>query len=190
MTLEENLESELVQALAHDVAKAFPRLMEIYQSQLYNFAVSQTHCEQTAHDIMQECWIKIYQALNRYSAERIQTLKLRSWLFTIVHHQLCTYHNGKKKLPNILSIDDLEFCLEESGEPQAEDILDSKLNIAEVQVAIEQLPEAYRTILTLLLLQGFSYQEIAELQGQSVGTIRTAASRGKKLLRERLATNV
>jgi RNA polymerase sigma factor (sigma-70 family) len=185
----ENLESELVQALAHDVASTFPRLMEIYQSQLYNFAVSQTHCEQTANDIVQECWIDIYQALHRYSAERIQTLKLRSWLFTIVHHRLCTYHNEKKKLPNILSIDDLAFRLEESGEPQAEDILDSKLNIEEVQVAIEQLPTACRTILTLLS-QGFSYQEIAERQGQPVGTIRTAASRGKKLLRERLAANM
>ncbi|SRR5258708_35086974 len=77
------LDSKLLQAIAIDITSAFPQLVRTYHSQLYGYVINQIKNQQSAEDIMQDCWVRIYQALGQYPREKIQSLKLRSWLFTI-----------------------------------------------------------------------------------------------------------
>jgi RNA polymerase sigma-70 factor (ECF subfamily) len=79
-------DDELVQALARNVAGAFPQLMANYHPQLYGFIVSQVKDHDLAEEITQEGWIRAYQALQRYSPEKIRSLNLRAWLFKVVQN--------------------------------------------------------------------------------------------------------
>lgn len=185
-------DDELLQAMELDVNGTFPLLMEAYHSQLYNFVVGQVKNQQTAEDIMQDCWMRIFQALDRYSAKQIRTLKLRPWLFTIVRNQTLTVLK-KKSTQGTFSIDDLNNLnsyLEDNWELRPEEVFEIKSRVGEVRAAIGQLPSTYHTILTLYLFQELSYQEIASKLRQPVGNVRTYVSRGLKLLREKLAANV
>jgi RNA polymerase sigma-70 factor (ECF subfamily) len=188
-SVEQFSEHELLEALALDLRGTFPQLVGFYQSQLYGFVLGQVQCQQSAEDIMQDSWIRIYQALDRYPEEKIRSLNLRPWLFTIVRNQMLTFV-GKKNRSNTLSIEDLGEHLTDNWVPQPEDIIALKSRIEEVRVIIEHMSTTYCTVLTLYLFNELTYQEIAEWLGLPVGTVRTRVSRGVKLLRERFAANV
>jgi RNA polymerase sigma-70 factor (ECF subfamily) len=88
---EKPIDNELLQALAEDVEGSFPQLVSTYHSQLLGFVVSQVKDPDLAEDVLQECWLRAYQALQRYSKEKIRSLELRAWLFTIVRNHMRTH---------------------------------------------------------------------------------------------------
>lgn len=189
MRLEDHSDDELLQGLALDIRGTFQTFVEAYNSPLYQYVVSQVHDPQIAEEIMQDSWIRIYQALGQYSSEKIRSLHLRAWLFTIVRHEMCT-HMGKKNRSNAISIENLDDTVKDDAQLPLEDIILLKSQVEEVRIAIEQLSPALRSVLQLHLFQELGYQEIADYLGESTGTIRTRAFRGMSLLRERLTTTI
>jgi RNA polymerase sigma-70 factor, ECF subfamily len=189
MSLEKPGENELLQALALDVAGAFPRLLASYHSQLLRFVMSEVHDPDVAEDILQDCWVRVYQALQAYSVERIQTLRLEAWLFKITRNQMYTYLQKKNRM-TILSTEDLEDTIIESSALLPDEILLIKNQAEMVVEAVQQLPSVSRSVLTLYLFQEFSYQQIAAQLGLTVGNVRTHVSRGLKELRKKLTTSV
>ena len=189
MTLENNSGTDLLQRMVTNLDEAFPCLIDAYHSQLQSYVCNQGISSQDADDIMQDCWVRIYQALDRYPKEQKLSLHLQPWLYTIVHNQMLT-HIDKKKRMNFISIEDLyDLSIEDNG-LDLEDIVILKSRIEEIRLIIEELPPKYRLILKLYIFEELTYQEIATRLNQSAGNIRTAVSRGKKLLREKLTANV
>ena len=90
---------QLLRELVVDLDTGFERLVYCYHASLLRFVChSQSLSTEDAEDILQECWVKIYGALGRYAHERLLSLKLRSWLFTIVHNESQTYIKKEKKI--------------------------------------------------------------------------------------------
>jgi RNA polymerase sigma factor (sigma-70 family) len=189
MEREEHLENELLDALAQDIAGTFPQLIDAYYSQLYGFVVGQVRSPQIAEDIMQDSWIRIFQALDRYPATRIRELQLRPWLFSVVRNQMLT-SLGKKNGANIPLIEDSDNGVKDDGTLLLEEVFELKERVEEIRLVVEQLPPSYCRVLTLYLFEGLRYQEIADREGQSVNNVRTYVSRGMKLLREKLAASI
>jgi RNA polymerase sigma-70 factor (ECF subfamily) len=190
MSSEKPGENELLQALALDVEGVFPHLVASYHPRLLRFVISQVRDQDVADDILQECWLRVYQALLRYSAERIRSLKLQAWLFKIAENQTRTYF-GKKNNANTISTEDLEDLMMESLTLSPEEILEIKDQVEMAVEAVEQLPPISRTVLTLYLLEEFSYQEIATQLGLTVSNVRTHVFRGLRELRKKLtATSI
>src|SRR3954463_14155449 len=81
---EEPVDDEtLTRALAADLDGAFEALVRAYQDRLYAFGLRLTGSPRDAEEIAQDAFVRAYRALARYPGERIETLKLRSWLFQV-----------------------------------------------------------------------------------------------------------
>jgi RNA polymerase sigma-70 factor (ECF subfamily) len=189
MLSENSEESELLQALALDVNKHFSCLMTRYNSQLFRFVVHKVKDQDMADDILQDCWIRVYQALLQYSAERIRSLELQAWLYTIARNQIYTYFR-KKNAASTISTEDLGDTLMDNVTLPPEEMVEIKRQVEIVERTIEQLPPISRAVLRLYLLDGLSPQEIATQLGLTVSNVRTHVFRGRRELRKKLATSI
>ncbi len=185
-------DTELLKGLARNLSGTFEQLVHTYDAQLRGFVQNKVRCEENTKDIMQNCWMRAFQALNQYPQEQILTLKLRPWLFTIARTTMCTYiEKGRKDMSNTTPIESFkDNSWEPACELSPEDIAEFKEQIELVKITINQLPLASRTVLTLYILDELKYDEIAKRLHQPVKNVRANGSRGLKQLRKMLAAHI
>jgi RNA polymerase sigma-70 factor (ECF subfamily) len=167
---------------------AFNRLVMAYQGTAYNVAYRVIGNGEAAADACQDAFIKAYKAIRQY-----QGGSFKGWLLRIVTNTCYDHIRYKSRRP-AASLDDLtenpndhSLKLVSDAEPPEEHVLRDELNDI-IQVGINQLPEDQRMILVLSDVQGFSYQEIAEIIDQPLGTVKSRLSRGRRRLRDFLLT--
>ncbi|RAL24928.1 RNA polymerase subunit sigma-24 [Lujinxingia litoralis] len=163
---------------------ALPHLDELYAT-----ALRYTKNEKDAEDLVQETFIKAYTNWHRFE----QGTNCRAWLFTILTNTFINKYRRKKKEREILNADDLRpieenFFNRERTEfynsPERESI--NKAFTSELQDALGQLSEEFRTVVVLADLNDFSYKEIAHILDCPVGTVMSRLFRGRKMMRELL----
>ncbi|WP_165423343.1 RNA polymerase sigma factor [Ktedonosporobacter rubrisoli] len=182
-----HVHSKLSALLAENVHIHFNDVVAEYQHQLYTFAYRLTGSAQDAEDIVQEAFVHAYLALATYPEERVKALKLRPWLYKITlnefHHFL--YH---KRL-NTISLDfSAEHVLATFPELRKEDIETLIEKREDLKSLLAQLPEHYRVAILCYFFAGLSYQEIASLFDQPLGTVKSTISRAIKLLRTKASS--
>jgi len=132
--------------------------------------------EERSDDLVQDCLVR---AMSRWHLWR-QPGNLRAWLFTILHN---IYVNDVEKAaarPNVIELQ--EYLPGISVPPEQGD----GLALREVAQAVQRLPEEQKQILLLVGLEGFSYDEAAQIAGVPVGTVMSRLSRARRKLREML----
>ena len=181
---EDNLLAELIA----DVDRSFARLMVSYWQQLYSFVIRHTVRPQDAEDIVAEAFMRAYLALKSYTAERLRTLQLRSWLYTITYHEYCRYlQRSTDPSLSLTRVDEATIVEEEDASTQPEPCFDRAERRQELAGLVAGLPEQYRTAILLYYFEGFNYQEIADLLQQPLGTVKSHVHRGLRLLRKALS---
>ena len=108
--------SQLNRRLAADLDKAFPALVTEMQSDVYNGALRWTRGRQDAEDVTQEVFVRAYRALQGYSSDRINDLKVRPWLFTITLNLCRNDARSKSRRPRQVELGD-----NEQADPSATD---------------------------------------------------------------------
>jgi RNA polymerase sigma-70 factor (ECF subfamily) len=173
---------------AFRLAPYYEHLVMLYGRPLTAFATRLTGRVEDAEDIVQEALIRAYYALERYPAERIQTLHVRPWLYKITWNTYCTYTGRAKTfaLVSLEALDDAPLEPEEREAEQPEQIVEALERRQEVEALVASLPPRYRELITLYYLEELGQQEVAEILNQPVGTIRVALHRGIRLLRKRM----
>ncbi len=163
---------------------AFNQLVMAYQGTAYNVAYRIIGNADAAADACQEAFIKAYQAIKQYRGG-----SFKSWLLRIVTNACYDQLRYKSRRP-AASLDDLtetaddhDEKLVDATEKPEEYLLRGELGHM-LQLGINHLPEDQRIILVLSDVQGFSYQEIAKIVGQPLGTIKSRLSRGRQRLRD------
>lgn len=131
-----------------------------------------------AEDIVQEAFIKAFSKLHQYKAE----VTFGAWLKRIVINKSIDLLKSKKKQLQELDEVHLKLVDETDDEWLAED----NITIEDVKQAIEQLPEKYRYVVMLYLVEGYDHQEISEILEITEIASRTQLSRGKAKLQELL----
>src|ERR1700730_1882177 len=103
----------LAKLLAVDLDRHYEELVSLFWQQLSVFVLRRTRHFQDTEDIIQETFMRAYLALERYPGERIETLKIRPWLYKIAWSVYCN-HIGRGKLPLIVPLEapDDGFTLE------------------------------------------------------------------------------
>ena len=132
--------------------------------------------EDRSDDLVQECLLR---ALSRWHLWR-RPGNLRAWLFTILHN---IYVNDVQKAaarPNVIELQDY---LPGIAVPPSQD---HGLSLGEVAQSLQRLPDDQRQILLLVGVEGFSYEEAAQIAGVPVGTVMSRLSRARRKLREML----
>ena len=157
------------------------------QVQLYNqyckgmFIVALRFVKDTmeAEDIVQESFIKAFSKLEQYKAE----VSFGAWLKRIVINRCIDVLKSKRQ--RMLELE--EHHLNVVDEDYEKDwLVDDDITIDNVKTAIEQLPERYKYVLMLYLIEGYDHQEISEILDISEVASRTQLSRGKQKLKNEL----
>ncbi|QBD83037.1 RNA polymerase sigma factor [Ktedonosporobacter rubrisoli] len=184
----EQRDQELVRLLAIDLRGHFKQVVGLYQHCLYTFAYRLTGSFQDAEDIVQECFISAYVSLENYPPHRIQELKLRPWLYKVLLN-IYTHHTRKARLHLVslnLSDDSPELNIEDREEERPEVLFENQECRRELMELLTRLPERYRVAVTCYYLEHLTYQEMADLLDQPVGTVKSTVSRGVRHLRAML----
>ena len=162
------------QAKAGDQA-AFARLVEAYQTPVYNLAYRMLGNMVEAEDAAQETFIRAYTRLDTYDPTR----KFSSWLLAIASHY-CVDVLRRRRM-NYLSFDELPPMVELSmpRTTQPEQVVVSQQDASAVQRLLATLPPDYRTPVVLRYWYDMSYREIAETMGVTESTIKTRLHRAR-----------
>lgn len=160
-------------------------LMERYEDKMMRYVkrISGVNLE-TAEDIVQEVFLKVYINLNSFN----QDLKFSSWLYRIAHNETINFwRRNKKRSGNDVSWDENEALKNIiSDDKDIEQEVYQRLTNEQLQQALKSIDEKYRTVLILNYLEGKTYQEIADILNKPIGTVGTLLNRAKKILRKEL----
>jgi RNA polymerase sigma factor (sigma-70 family) len=177
-------ETRVIHAAQQGRVSAFNQLVMAYQGTAYNVAYRVIGQPEAAADACQEAFIKAYQAIKQYRGG-----SFKSWLLRIVTNTCYDQLRYKSRRPST-SLDDIADNPDEHNsklvngdERPEEQVLRGELGDL-LQSGISHLPEDQRVVLVLSDVEGFSYQEIADVIGQPVGTVKSRLSRGRQRLRD------
>jgi RNA polymerase sigma-70 factor, ECF subfamily len=180
-------DQELCTALATDLDLHFEHVVRTYQDRLYTFALRLTNEAQDAEEIAQDAFIRAYRALSSFTAERVQKLALRAWLYQIA---LNVFRNRTrlKRLVTVSTDADLGdgVTLEPPDDEAArpEPSAERAEQLTELATKLAALPARHREALVLRYIEGFEYAEIAALLKQPLGTVKSNIHRGLEALRQ------
>lgn len=149
---------------------------------LYRVALSLTGQPADAEDLVQDTLIRAFRAVDRFDGAHP-----RAWLLTILRHAHLNRVRGRK--PVLLRDGgSVELTLERVGkpEPSAEDVVVSDLFESVVAEALAALPDKHREVVTLVDIDGLSYQEAADVLGVPRGTVMSRLHRARARIRTRL----
>ena len=178
-----------------DVPSADPRaLFEEqalqYMDQLYAAAMRLTRNPADAADLVQETFVKAYQAFGQFQ----QGTNLKAWLYRIQTNTFINNYRKNQRNPYQGTIDDLEdwqlgnaeSATATSGRSAEAEAIDHLPDSA-VKDALQAIPEDFRMAVYFADVEGFSYQEIADIMKTPVGTVMSRLHRGRRMLRDLLA---
>ena len=164
---------------------AFEELIIQYEKKVYNVALKKIKNPDDAMDISQEVFIKIYKNLDKFDGKA----SFSTWLYRITTNT-CIDELRKRKGKETYSIDnDIENeegsykreFVDNSPTPEEQTIIKESGN--EIIKAMENLSDEHRTIIILRDIEGLSYNEIADITGVSIGTVKSRISRARLSLK-------
>lgn len=161
---------------------AFAELLKRYQSHLNRLFYHLAPDWQERADLAQEVWIRVYRNLHRLQ----EPAKFRGWLSRIATNLFYDELRKRKRANPLLSLDAPRYI--EDGEmswelpddaPSPSDDLATQEFYDHLRTAISQLPETFRTTIVLREIEGLPYEEIAEMTGVSLGTVKSRIARAR-----------
>jgi RNA polymerase sigma-70 factor (ECF subfamily) len=168
----ENIHKDLIDACRQGDRNSQFKIYKLYYKAMFNTSLRIVNDTAEAEDIMQESFLDAFRRLDSYTGQG----SFGNWLKRIVvNNSLDSLRRTKETVPldEIIDIPD-----------QQEDNREAELNlqVAEVKKAIQQLPDEYRVVISLFLLEGYDHEEISEILSISNQLSRTRYSRARQKL--------
>lgn len=173
-------EQEWIRRAQGGDAEAFAALVRLHQEGVYGFCLRMTGRREDALDLTSEAFLRAYRSLAGFDV----TQPFRPWLLRIAAN-LCRDHLRARQQHPAPVEDAVLAHLPDPAPPPPGQVLAAH-DRAAVRQAVAELPEPYRTTITLHYFNQLSYQEISEVLNIPVGTVGTHLYRAKRLLRKRL----
>lgn len=177
-------EKTLVQKCLGGDQESFGVLVRKYKTKVFNLAYSLTQNRETAEDLAQEVFIKVYNALKNF---RFQS-EFGTWLYRVALNHIKDYLRAEgryRKIPFEETIKEMGVQEDEMRKKEDEQLSLQRRKI--VHHGIRSLPEKYQVILSLRDIQGFSYSDISHILKISPGTVDSRLHRARKQLRVKIA---
>jgi RNA polymerase sigma-70 factor (ECF subfamily) len=184
-------EAALIAELQAGSEEAFAWLIAHYHQPIYSLLARMSHDRADAADLTQEVFVKVFRGVGRFHGES----SLRTWIYRIALHEASNQRrwwmrHKQQEIPIEQEMTEscsgvpikLKEMLVDPGESPVEMAMHAQ-NRARVEAALNQVPEPFRTTLILRDIEGFVYEEVAEIQSVNLGTVKSRLVRGRAILR-------
>ena len=190
-------EAALVAELRAGSDEAFAWLISRYHQPIYSLLARTVQNRADAADLTQEVFVKVFRGVGSFHGES----SLRTWIYRIALREASNQRrwwgrHKQQEVPIEMEITDCDSSspvrLKDLLVDPAESPFDAAVhaeNRARVESALAQVPEPYRTTLILRDIEGFVYEEVAEMQGVNVGTVKSRLARGHAFLKAWLTSS-
>jgi len=188
-------EADLITQLKAGSEEAFAWLVATYHQPVYSLIARTLPTEADAADITQEVFVKVYRGISGFHGDA----SLRTWIYRIALHEASNRRRwwsrhcrqevtieaetGESSEGQPLCIRD---TLVDENESPFEMAAQSELR-AHVEAELREVPDPFRTVVILRDIEGLAYEEIAEILGVNMGTVKSRLMRGRANLKARLA---
>jgi RNA polymerase sigma-70 factor (ECF subfamily) len=194
-----NEDSALVAELQAGSERAFAELIAQYHQQIYSLISRSLQDPADAADITQEVFIKVFRSIRNFHGDS----SLRTWLYRIALHEASNQRRWWSRHKRQEIAMEAPYCMRCEADSE-EDPLSLGATLADagyspfdfasqqelrqrVEAALREVPQAFRTVVVLREMEGFAYEEIAEILGVNLGTVKSRLTRGRAALRLLLA---
>jgi len=170
------INNKIVEDCKQNNAKAQMQLYDMYCEAMFTIARRYVKDTFVAEDMMQDAFIKVFKNMQNFKGE----VTIGAWIKKIVINQCIDYL--KKKKIELVSIEEKELTIADTNDWTVKE----EVNVDIVTSAINSLPEKYKVVLNLYLIEGFDHQEIAQVLNITEVTSRSQLMRGKNKLKGQL----
>ena len=186
-------EQSLVTELKAGSEAAFTQLIAQYSRPVFSLIARSLRDPADAADVTQEVFVKVFRNIHSFHGEA----SLRTWIYRIALHEASNQRRWwSRHKQQETTLDDtrendegesfsLADMLATGDASPFENVAQAQLR-ASVEAALQKIPEVFRTVVVLREIEGFAYEEIAEILQASVGTVKSRLMRGRAALREAL----
>lgn len=182
-----NIEDINLSELEIEKQKKFENETVPHQDALYNYALKIARNADDAQDLLQETYYKAFKNYHQFE----NGTNSKAWMFMILKNTFINNYRKLKREPAKLDYDEIEDIYENIKSDQAKDnnldldfyngLLDDELS-----AALSKIPSKMREVFLLCDLEGYTYEEIAEITDIPIGTVRSRLHRARKLLQDEL----
>lgn len=178
-------DGELVQSALAGRESGFEELVRRYQRPIAAYVYRMVGDYDAALDLTQEVFIKVYNSLSRYRSE----YKFSTWIYKIAHNAAIDHLRRHAARELTLASGDTAERSEvvlESRRMTPEQESERNERCSEIETVVQLLPHAYRELIVLRHSHDLSYDEIAEVTGLPLGTVKNRLFRAREAMREQL----
>lgn len=171
-TLYQNIHQEIIDQCKEGNKKAQFQLYKLYYKAMFSVSLRIVNDTMEAEDVMQEAFLKAFSKIESYKGE----VSFGAWLKRIVVNRSLDYLKKRKV--------QLEEINERTTEMPDFQMPTQEIDVNKLKAAIQRLPDGYRIVLSLYLIEGYDHEEISQITGISNSASRTQLLRAKNKLRE------
>lgn len=175
-------DGELIVDVVGGRTDRFEELVRRYQRPIIGYVFRMMGDYEAALDVTQEAFIKVYNSLHKYSAE----YKFSTWLYRIAHNAAIDHLRRNSVVPQSIETENAdgtyELQIESRGSSPEQDHERSEWR-NEIDIVVKCLPPAYRDLILLRHSRDLSYDEIAEVTGLPLGTVKNRLFRAREMMR-------
>ena len=174
---------DLVASAVSGVEGSFEELVRRYQRPISAYVYRMVGNYESALDLTQEIFIKVYNSLNRYRSE----FKFSTWIYKIAHNAAVDHlrRSATREQSLVVGPEGDQFDLPiESSRPSPEQESEQRERRVEIETVVRALPANYRELIILRHSQDLSYEEIVEVTGLPLGTVKNRLFRAREMMRQ------
>ena len=191
-------EAATIAQLREGSEEAFAWLIAKYHQPIYSLVYRTIPNPTDAADLTQEVFLKIFRGIGKFHGDA----SLRTWIYRIALHEASNQRRwwSRHRQQEITIETEIGGCEEGEGLCLKDTLIDGQESpfemaahsevAARVEAELRLIPEPFRTVVVLRDIEGFAYEEIAEILKTNLGTVKSRLMRGRAQLRQRLASYV
>ncbi len=175
-------DTQLIEFVLNGQEDGFEELVKRYQRPIVGYVFRMLNDYDSALDVSQEVFIKVYNSLNRYRSE----YKFSTWLYRIAHNAAIDHIRKNSFLTQSIETENEEGAYQlqlESPLPTPEQDREQSEWRTEIDAVVKCLPQGYRELIVLRHSRDLSYDEIADITSLPLGTVKNRLFRARELMR-------
>jgi len=178
-------DEDVMEQLQAGNLKAFDILVSRFKDRLHNFLFRYTHNHEDCEDLVQETFLRVFKSRQSYT----RIARLSTWIYTIALNLAKSMYKKKQRMSTVSmhadpnDPDDFEISIEDTAILQDEE-LHQKFCVEQLELALQELNDDFREAIVLRDIQQLTYEEISEITGTAMGTVKSRINRGRIQLQE------